>query len=265
MEKHGCSILDRIRLFVLDMDGTFYLGNRMIPGSMDFLEKVRASGRDYLFFTNNSSRTSQDYIAKLGRMGCVIEDRDIMTSGDVTIQYINTHYKGKSVYLMGTKALRDSFAEAGIHLVDNEQPDVAVAAFDMELTYEKLTKLCTYVRNGAVFLATHLDINCPTDTGFIPDCGAFCAAVSLSTGKEPRYLGKPFAETLEMILQRTGLRREEIAFVGDRLYTDVATGVRNGSAGLLVLSGETKLSDVENSSVKPDGIFRDLQEIAAYL
>ncbi len=258
-------LLKDIRLFVLDMDGTFYLGNQMIPGSMEFLKKVRETGRNYMFFTNNSSKTSANYIEKLGKMGCTIESRDIMTSGDVTIEYLNTHYRGKSVYLMGTKALKESFVQAGIRLVEHEQPDVAVAAFDMELTYDKLMRMCDYVRNGAVFLATHLDINCPTETGFIPDCGAFCAAISLSTGREPKYLGKPYAETVEMILHRTGLAREEIAFVGDRLYTDVATGVNNGAKGLLVLSGETKLSDVEKSSVKPDGIYADLKEIAAHL
>ena len=257
--------LKDIRLFVLDMDGTFYLGNQMIQGSMEFLEKVRKTGRDYMFFTNNSSRTSGNYIEKLGKMGCTIEGKDIMTSGDVTIEYLNTHYKGKTVYLMGTEALKESFVQAGIRLVEHEQPDVAVAAFDMELTYDKLTRMCDYVRGGAVFLATHLDINCPTETGFIPDCGAFCAAIRLSTGKEPKYLGKPYAETVEMILKRTGLNREEIAFVGDRLYTDVATGVNNGAKGLLVLSGETKLSDLESSSVKPDGIYADLREIASYL
>ena len=258
-------LLKDIRLFVLDMDGTFYLGNQMIPGSMEFLKKVRETGRNYMFFTNNSSKTSANYIEKLGKMGCTIESRDIMTSGDVTIEYLNTHYCGKSVYLMGTEALKESFVQAGIRLVEHEQPDVAVAAFDMELTYDKLTRMCDYVRNGAVFLATHLDINCPTETGFIPDCGAFCAAISLSTGREPKYLGKPYAETVEMILHRTGLAREEIAFVGDRLYTDVATGVNNGAKGLLVLSGETKLSDVEKSTVKPDGIYADLKEIASFL
>lgn len=258
-------ILENIRLFVLDMDGTFYLGNQMIPGSMDFLRKVRETGRDYLFFTNNSSKTSANYIEKLGNMGCVIDPEDIMTSGDVTIAYLNTHYQGKKVYLMGTEALRGSFVDAGILLVEDEQPDVAVAAFDTELTYEKLKKICDYIRNGAVFLATHLDINCPTDTGSIPDCGAFCAAISLSTGREPKYLGKPYGETAEMILKRTRLKKDEIAFVGDRLYTDVAAGVNNGSMGILVLSGETRLSEVETSRVKPDAIYKDLREIAADL
>lgn len=263
--KDKSEILKKIKLFVLDMDGTFYLSDDIIPGSLEFLRKVQAVGKQYMFFTNNSSRTSADYIEKLAKMDCQITSRDIMTSGDVTIQYLNTYYKGKKVYLMGTEKLRQSFLDAGICLVDHKQPDVAVAAFDMELTYDKLTQICNYVRNGAVFLATHLDINCPTATGFIPDCGAFCAAIARSTGMAPKYLGKPFEETLHMILNRTGFSRSEVAFVGDRLYTDVATGVKNGAAGILVLSGETKYEDIASSEVKPDAVFQNLAEIAEYL
>jgi len=121
------------------------------------------------------------------------------------------------------------------------------------------------IREGALFLATHPDINCPTDKGFIPDCGAICAAMTLSTGEHPRYLGKPYKETAEMISDKTKVPTARTAFVGDRLYTDVATGVNHGGKGLLVLTGETKLSDVEKSQTRPDGIFESLGEISTYL
>lgn len=258
-------LLQGIKLFVLDMDGTFYLGDNIIPGSLEFLERVRSTGRDFLFFTNNSSRTPELYMEKLARMSCPIERKRIMTSGDVTIRYLLERHAGQSVYLMGTQSLRESFAQAGVRLVEEEQPDVVVAAFDMELTYHKLERACTYLRQGAEFLATHMDINCPTAEGFIPDCGAFCAAIELSTGRKPRYLGKPNRETVDMILSATGCRREEVAFVGDRLYTDVATGVNNGATGLLVLSGETTPADLEASPIRPHGVFRDLREIGEYL
>ncbi len=258
-------LLKKVRLFVLDMDGTFYLGDDIIPGSLEFLERVKETGRDFLFFTNNSSRTPENYMEKLARMGCVIRREQIMTSGDVTIRYLNTHCAGQTVYLMGTDSLRESFARAGVPLVDGEQPDIVVAAFDMELTYRKLERACTWVRRGARFLATHMDVNCPMADGFIPDCGAFCAAIELSTGRKPKYLGKPNGETVDMILSATGCCREETAFVGDRLYTDVATGVNNGALGLLVLSGETTADDLKTSPIKPHGVFRDLRELAGYL
>ncbi|MDD3367311.1 MAG: HAD-IIA family hydrolase [Lachnospiraceae bacterium] len=257
-------LLKTTELFVLDMDGTFYLGEQILEGALEFLEEVKKQGKRYLFFTNNSSKSPKVYMEKLERMNCHITRDQIMTSGDVTIQYLKTEYPGKRVYLVGTPALEESFTEQGIVLV-KENPDLVVVGFDTTLTYEKLERACTFIREGAVFLSTHLDINCPTETGFIPDSGAICAAISLSTGKQPKFLGKPFRETVDMVLQATGAEREQVAFVGDRIYTDVATGVRNGARGILVLSGETKLEDVETSEVKPDAIYDSLQEMGELL
>ncbi|MCL2111236.1 MAG: HAD-IIA family hydrolase [Clostridiales bacterium] len=263
--------IEGIKLFVLDLDGTFYLGERILPGSLRFLERVRETSRRFVFFTNNSSRTPGMYIEKLGRMGVGIGREDIVTSGDVCIDYLNINYAGASVYVMGTEALRGAFADAGVRVMgaassaDGATPDVVVCAFDTELTYEKLERACTYIRKGAVFLATHEDINCPTEDGFIPDCGAMCAAIELSTGRKPKYLGKPHAETVEKIESLTGVGREGIAFIGDRLYTDVAAGVNNGATGILVLSGETKAEDVAASHIKPHAVFTGLGEIADFL
>ncbi len=257
-------VLQDVKLFVLDMDGTFYLGDRIIEGSLDFLKKVKETGRSFIFFTNNSSKIPSVYVKKLAAMNCHVTEKEVMTSGDVTISYLNAHCKGKTVYLVGTPVLEQSFLDGGIPLTQ-DKPDIVVVAFDTTLTYEKLEKACTYIREGATFLATHLDINCPTEDGFIPDCGSMCALITCSTGKEPKYLGKPFAETAEMVLRETGFARDEIAFVGDRIYTDVATGVNNGAKGFLVLTGETKLEDVPASPVKPTCIFDSLAEMALYL
>ncbi|MDD3222116.1 MAG: HAD-IIA family hydrolase [Lachnospiraceae bacterium] len=257
-------LLSHVRLFVLDMDGTFFLGNRRIDGALDFVKKVKETGRDFIFFTNNSSKNGNMYVEKLNGMECPVSREDIMTSGDVTVEYLKTNYPGKSVYLAGTPALEELFQQEGI-LLTKGKPDVVVVGFDMTLTYEKLERVCTYIREGAVFLATHKDINCPTENGFIPDCGAMCAAIALSTGVEPRYLGKPCKETVDMVLQKTGYTREEIAFVGDRIYTDVASGVNNGATGILVLSGETKAEDIGNSEIKPDAVFESLKAMIPYL
>lgn len=257
-------LLRDTRLFVLDMDGTFYLGETILPGAADFLKATQKAEKHYLFFTNNSSRAPEDYINKLAKMGCPISRSQIMTSGDVTIGYLRSHYPEKTVYLVGTPPLEESFRQAGIWLIQ-EQPDIVVVAFDTTLTYEKLSNACTYIRNGALFLATHLDINCPTENGFIPDCGSFCAAITLSTGKKPTYLGKPFAETVEMILDQTDCSRDQIAFVGDRLYTDVATGVNNGARGVLVLTGETRKEQLESAEIIPDAVYDSLGEMAQIL
>ncbi len=271
--------LREIDLFVLDLDGTFYLGDRPIDGALDFVDYVRESGKKILFFTNNSSRSPKVYMERLAGMGCPISRDQIMTSGDVTIAYLKENDPGKSVYLVGTPALEESFRQEGICLWDPEEdrtgsleagvtasrPDIVVVGFDTTLTYRKLERACTYIREGAVFLATHLDINCPTEYGFMPDCGAFCAAITLSTGVEPKYLGKPFKETVDMVLLHTGVSRERVAFVGDRLYTDVAVGVNHGAKGFLVLSGETKPEDIKNSQVKPDEVYGSLGEMKRLL
>ena len=270
-------ILKDIELFVLDMDGTFYLGNNIIDGALDFLEAVKNAGKRYMFFTNNSSTNSDKYIEKLAGMNCFIKKDQIMTSGDVMIRFLKSNYYGKSIYLLGTKPLEESFLEAGIELFnrDNEdalapenldkRPDIVVVGFDKTLDFRKLSNACTYIREGALFLATHLDINCPMPNGFIPDCGAICKAIELSTGKQPRFVGKPYKETVDMIVDATKVPREKIAFVGDRIYTDVATGVNNGAKGILVLTGECQLSDVEKSEVKPDGIYSSICEMGKLL
>lgn len=266
-DRQRAELLKKIGLFVLDMDGTFYLGDQVIDGALEFVRYVESKGRRILFFTNNSSRSPRVYMERLASMGCPIRRDQIMTSGDVTITYLKETYEGKTIYLVGTPDLEESFESEGICLwkEGDPRPDIVVVGFDTTLTYEKLYRACTFIREGSVFLATHLDINCPTEDGFMPDCGSFCAAITLSTGVEPKYLGKPFRETVDMVLVRTGEERERVAFVGDRLYTDVATGVNHGANGFLVLSGETKLEDLEKSQVKPDGIYQSLGEMKELL
>lgn len=250
-------VLRTKKQFILDMDGTFYLGDRLLEGSLYFIEKVKATGRRYLFFTNNSSRTGEYYREKLARMGCRVEEDEIITSGDVTIKFLKENYPGACIYLVGTEMLEESFIKGGISLTC-KKPEIVVFSFDTSLTYEKISRACTYIRNGAVFLATNPDLNCPTEDGFIPDCGSICAMVEAATGVKPKYLGKPFKETVDMISLVTGIKREEIAFVGDRLYTDIAIAINNGITGILVLTGETSLKDVEASQIKPDFIFDSL-------
>lgn len=257
-------LLQETELFVLDMDGTFYLDDEIIDGALDFLEEVKRLGKRFVFFTNNSSKSKNTYIEKLAKMNCHIDRNQIHSSGDVMIHYLKENHPGKSVYLVGTPDLEANFRANGINLTEG-QPDVVVIGFDLTLTYEKLMRACLYIRNGAEFLATHLDINCPTHDGFIPDCGSMCAAISLSTGKQPKYVGKPFKETVDYVLDATGAEREKVTFVGDRLYTDVKTGINNGARGVLVLSGEVKIEDVAVSDVVPDAIFNGLKDMAAMM
>ena len=166
------------------------------------------------------------------------------------IHFLKTHRPGKKVYLLGTPDLRRSFQEAGIPLTE-EMPDIVLLGFDTTLTYEKLERACHYIRSGVEFLCTHEDINCPTEYGFMPDAGAMCALITASTGVAPKFTGKPHAEVLEILEAKTGICRQDMVAVGDRLYTDIALGARNGVSSVLVLSGETTMEDLARSETRP--------------
>ena len=255
------------KLYIFDMDGTIYLGGRPFDFAKRFIKNLRASGRRVLFFTNNASHTSPFYLSKLERLGFEPSADEIMTSGDVTLEFLKRHRAGKSVYLVGTDELVEEYADKGIKLVNGESDprhaDIVITSFDTSLTYEKLNIACRLIRNGAEYLSTHPDFNCPTEDGFIPDSGAIAALVTASTGKTPTYFGKPYKETVEMIGEATGFAREEMCIFGDRLYTDIALGKSFGVTSVLVLSGETTEEDVDAAlpKDKPDFAFASLDDV----
>ena len=249
------------KLYVFDMDGTIYLGENVFEFAVTYIKRLRAEGRRVLFFTNNASKSPEFYLDRLTRMGFEPRRDEIMTSGDVTIRFLKERRAGKSVFLLGTKLLKKSFEGAGITLSDNA--DIVVSSFDTELTYAKLERACTLIRNGAEYLCTHPDFNCPTEDGFIPDSGAIAAAITASTGVKPRFFGKPYADTAEMILSYTGFEAKDACIFGDRLYTDIALGKNSGMTAVLVLSGETKKSELSSLTPEqmPDIVLESIKEL----
>lgn len=256
--------LSQIRCFLLDMDGTFYLGGKVLPGALAFIDYLRASGREFLFLTNNSSKDALYYAEKLRGMGVACQPGDILTSGEATAIFLLREKRQPSVYLVGTPELERDFVSRGICLTD-DTPDFAVLGFDMTLTYAKIEGLCRHVRAGVPFVATHPDFNCPTEKGYIPDCGSMIAMVRASTSVEPRVIGKPNREIIEMALAKRPYPAERVAIVGDRLYTDIASGVQAGINSILVLSGETKQADLDKSTIRPDFVFDGLGSLAEAL
>lgn len=259
------AILKQKKLFIFDMDGTIYLGGRPFDFAIRYIKKLRENGMRVLFFTNNASHTTPFYREKLTRLGFEPQKGEIMTSGDVTLEFLKRYRAGKSVYLVATDELCEEYREKGIDLLcgNEEKADIVITSFDTTLTYEKLDHACRFVRGGAEYLSTHPDFNCPTETGFIPDSGAIAAFVTASTGVVPTYFGKPYRETIEMIAETTGVEFEEMCIFGDRLYTDIALGKRFGVTAVLVLSGETKEADVEAAADadKPDFVFGSLADV----
>lgn len=258
-------ILSQIRCFALDMDGTIYLGERWIDGAKAFLTRIEASGRSYVFVTNNSSKNAAVYVEKLKRMGLCVGEEKIVTSGQATIHYLKRHFPGKKVFLLGNELLKAEFLQAGIALTD-VSPDVVVTAFDTSLTYEKMCRVCDFVRAGLPYLATHPDYNCPTEDGFIPDAGAIHAFIHASAFRYPdRVIGKPNEDIITYLTDRVNMKRECIAMVGDRLYTDIAAGRNHGLKSVLVLSGEASMEDVKGSEVRPHLIFSSVREMIPFL
>lgn len=257
--------LAQVRCFLLDMDGTFYLGNRLIDGSLDFLDALDRTGRRCLFLTNNSSKSASFYQEKLKRMRVPEAFRRVLTSGQAAARYVTHAYPGKKAFLLANRIETEEMRALGVE-IDQEHPDYVLIAFDTELDYQKMTALCDHVRAGLPYIATHPDFNCPTETGFIPDIGATIAYVKASTGREPDVIiGKPHPGIVEETMRVTGLRREEMAMVGDRLYTDIATGVNFGMTSILVLSGETTRDMAAASAIKPDLTFGRLADMIPYL
>jgi HAD superfamily hydrolase (TIGR01457 family) len=257
--------LAHIRCFLLDMDGTFYLGERLIEGALRFIEVLQAQSRDFLFLTNNSSKGPAQYVEKITHLGLPIPTQKVLTSGEATAMHLQQLYPSARVFVVGTPALEDEFAKRGFGLTD-EAPDVAVLGFDTTLTYNKLWRLCDCARAGLPYFATHPDFNCPTETGYMPDIGAMLAFVKASTGRDPdAIIGKPNRLIVDKAAERVNLPVESLCMIGDRLYTDIALGASAGIATLLVLSGETHAEDVAASPHQPDGVFPHLGAVADYL
>lgn len=258
-------ILKEITCFALDMDGTIYLGEKWIEGAGDFLKALERAGKKYVFLTNNSSKNAGAYVEKLERMGLLVGEDKIITSGQATIDYVKRNFPGKKVYLLGNQLLRAEFEEQGIPLADREA-ELVVVGFDTTLTYEKMCRVCDLVREGLPYISTHPDYNCPTETGFIPDAGAIHAFIHASAFRYPDHIiGKPNGDIMDYLVKRCGVTKEQTAMVGDRLYTDVAAGVNNGYTGILVLSGEAGMKEVQESKIIPDLIFDSVKEMIPFL
>lgn len=285
--------LGRVRCFVLDMDGTIYLSSRLFPYTIPFLKKLEATGRSYCFFTNNSSKNRRDYVDKLTGMGIGLVPEQIFLSTQVILEEMVRLHPQDSFFIVGTPNLENAFREAGLKVIngsggtDSSGHDyesagqeagtdhqssglpVVILGFDTTLTYEKIAKACRYVRHGAAYYGVNMDYNCPVDENgvieYIPDCGSIAKLVERSTGRFPDFYGKPSRHALDHIIRHTGFREEELAFVGDRIYTDIAIANGTKALSIMVLTGETQMEDLAQYDYRPDIILPSLAELTGLL
>lgn len=250
---------------MLDMDGTIYLSDRLFEETKPFLELLEKQGKRFLFLTNNSSKGVEEYLEKLRKMGLPAREDCLLTSGMATISYLQNYLSSREIFLCGTPSLTKDFEQAGF-CVNTEHPKAVVIAFDTTLDYAKLHHICDLVRSGLPYFATHPDVNVPLSGGLAPDVGCVISFVKTSTGREPdKIIGKPNAELVETASVLTGIDKSEIAMVGDRLATDIMLGINAGVSSVLVLSGVTSEKEAKESSVKPDYIFKNIDEITKIL
>jgi NagD protein len=269
------SDLKDIKFFILDMDGTIYLENKILPTTLDFLAKLKATNRDYILLTNNSSKNRNDYQQKLSKMQIELPPEKIINSGETTAAYLadQGRKKGKRIYLLGTDSFKKEMERFGHQIVNKEKSirekpekvDYVVLGFDKTLTYKKLWDAHELILSGVNYVATHPDLVCPLRGNKTqPDTGAMIELLAASTGKRPLIIGKPSKLTVEFILKRFELKKSELAMVGDRLYTDMRMAHEAGITGILVLSGETKredLKDLEDNEKYFNYVFEDVGEI----
>ena len=254
------------RLFLLDMDGTLYLGDEVFNGAIDFIHTLSGTGRNYIYLTNNSSRAGEDYITRLKKLGFPCERENVFTSGMATGMYLKTRHPGEKVYAVGTPAFERELVSYGVELTQSDDATVVCAGFDTTLTYEKLDKAVHFLRRGAAFIAANPDWVCPMPAGeVLPDCGSICALLTAASGAKPFYIGKPNRSMVDIISEMTGVPNSQICCVGDRLYTDIAVAVNAGAVSVLVMSGETTRKILDESETKPDYVLADVAELAGIL
>ncbi len=254
------ALLGEKKLFLLDMDGTIYVDEDLFPGMVPFLDAVRAGGGRYLFLSNNSSRSVDAYIEKLKRMGIPSVKEDFLTSVDALIDDLSKRTPFHKCYAFGTATFRQQLAGAGIPVTDRLEDDIdcLLMGFDTELVFRKLEDACILLNRGVEYIAANLDWVCPTWYGSVPDVGSVCEMLYRATGRRPRCIGKPEPAMILLALERTGSRPEEAVMVGDRMYTDIASGVNAGVDTAFVLSGDGTMDDVAASGEKPTWVFADI-------
>lgn len=256
--------LRSIKLFLFDQDGTLYLGNRLYDFTIPLLERIKATGRRYMFMTNNSSKSVADYIKKLEYMGIHANREDFITSSQATAYYLKKHLPGKVLYVCGTQSLIKELEVEGFRVTtDLEETECVVMGFDTELTFRKIEDVSKLLltRKDIPYIATNPDLVCPTEYGSVPDCGSVCQMIYNATGRRPVVIGKPSPLMPELAMEHTGYTHEETAVVGDRIYTDVKSGLNAGITGILVMSGETTPEILGASQDKPHMVLQDCSEI----
>lgn len=261
--KEKLSLLKEKQAFFFDLDGTVYLEDKIFDGVTEVIELLKARGKNFFFLSNNSSKSTRDYLKKLRGLNLDVNEDHIILSQHPTIKYLKDNNYEK-VFLLGTTSLKKEFTRKGFFLTDKD-PEIVVLAFDQELTYDKLVKASYLLQDGLPYIATHPDDRCPTKKGYIPDVGGFISMLYKTTNRKPEIFGKPNREMLLFKLNQLNLSTDKAVMFGDRLYTDIRMGEEARVTTCCVLSGETDLKSIKKSKYQPDFVIEGLWELLPIL
>ena len=251
--------LECVQCFMFDLDGTVWLSDTLLPRAKETLDFLRARGK-VMYLTNNASVSREKYVEKLARLSITASVYDVYTSATAAIDYINANMKGARVYVFGTTDLVQEARDGGVNVCEKE-PELILLGFKTDLNFNDLSALCTAIRNGVPYVATHADPFCPVEGGIIPDAGAFISLIQTATGKKPLAVcGKPYAPMLAGAVKACGTEAKYCAMVGDRLSTDMEFAMRGGMTSVLVLTGDATKADAEKYRRAPDYVFNDIGE-----
>ncbi len=270
-EEARCEALKKVRHIALDMDGTIYNGNTLFPFTIPFLAKLKKWGIGYSFLTNNPTKSASDYVQHLKELKIPVELENMYTSAQATIDYLHLHHpEYKRLFILGTSSMIAEFESAGFVSTSesaSDVPDAVIVSFDKSLVYNRLCRAAWWIQQKLPYIATNPDKVCPTDQPTVlVDCGSLISCLAYATDRRPDVIiGKPDPRMLYCIMERLNLRADEVAMIGDRIYTDVKTALNAKSLGILVLSGETTMDVVGQSVEKPTLIAQDLSEVEKWL
>lgn len=252
------------KLFLLDIDGTIALDTTLIDGTLEFMNYVLSIGGKYIFITNNSTKSIEDYIIKFEKFKIKVDETSFVTSSYATALYLRETYKDKKVFVLGTRSFVEELRRFKVNVTEDQDDDIvcAVVGFDNELNYKKVENICELLLTRDIdYIATNPDLVCPTSFGFVPDCGAICEMIGHAVNREPLFIGKPNKKIVEMCLKQTGFTKEETLVIGDRLYTDIACGINGGVDTAVVFTGEAKREDIINAKYMPTYSFDTIKEL----